>query len=75
MKPRTRTALLVALGAIASVALVVLGLVLSGLPTYGPRAWIFVALALGVIWWDIAYHVRTARSGSGAESRRVRGPD
>jgi len=72
MKPRT--ALLVVLGTIASVAFVVLGLVLSDLPSYGPGAWIFVAVALGVIWWDIAYHVRMARSRIGSGFVRMRGP-
>lgn len=62
-----------ALGAVATVALVVFGLVLSSAPGYGPGAWVFVLFAFGLVWWDVAYHMRLVHSRRPRDSARLGG--
>ena len=71
MNARAQTIVLLVPGVIASVALVFFGFVLSGYPGYGTWPWLFVAIVLGLVWWDIGYHRRLVRARSASGQTRA----
>ena len=69
MRGQPNLALLFGPGVIASAALIAFGVVLASNPEYLFRAWLFVAIMLGLVWWDIGFHARTLLRRGNAPDR------
>ena len=54
---------LIGVGLVGSVAIIILGLIVSDSVRGGPIVfWVFGGLVVFLIWWDIAFHLRHMRA-------------
>ncbi len=74
MRRHLSTAVLVALGFIAPAAVLVLAVASSAAGMNVVSVWIAFGVILGLIWYDVLYHVRLVRSVASQPEDRGRRP-